>query len=43
MIHYYMAVKRDIREPLVYALIFAFLFWLRLKKPAARTSSRRDS
>jgi sulfoxide reductase heme-binding subunit YedZ len=31
MIHYYMAVKRDIREPLVYALIFAFLFWFRLR------------
>src|SRR5687767_7906456 len=30
MIHYYMAVKRDIREPLFYALIFAALFWYRL-------------
>jgi sulfoxide reductase heme-binding subunit YedZ len=31
LVHYYMAVKRDIREPLVYALIFAVLFWFRLK------------
>jgi sulfoxide reductase heme-binding subunit YedZ len=32
MVHYYMAVKRDIREPLVYAIIFAALFWFRLRK-----------
>jgi sulfoxide reductase heme-binding subunit YedZ len=31
LIHYYMAVKRDIREPLFYALIFAVLFWYRLR------------
>lgn len=31
MIHYYMAVKRDVREPLVYAAIFAGLFWYRLR------------
>ncbi len=31
MVHYYMAVKRDIREPLVYALIFGVLFWARLR------------
>lgn len=36
MIHYYMAVKRDIREPLVYALIFAFLFWFRLRPFGSR-------
>ncbi len=34
LIHYYMAVKRDIREPLFYALIFGVLFWYRLRKPA---------
>ena len=34
LIHYYMAVKRDIREPLFYGLIFAVLFWFRLRKPA---------
>jgi len=33
LIHYYMAVKRDVREPLFYALIFAVLFWFRLRKP----------
>lgn len=38
MIHYYMAVKRDIREPLVYALIFAFLFWWRLKRTGRRAN-----
>lgn len=39
MIHYYMAVKRDIREPLFYALIFAVLFWFRLRKrPVHRES-----
>lgn len=32
MVHYYMAVKRDIREPAVYALIFGLLFWLRRPK-----------
>lgn len=32
MIHYYMAVKRDIREPAVYALIFGVLFWVRLRR-----------
>jgi sulfoxide reductase heme-binding subunit YedZ len=31
LIHYYMAVKRDIREPLVYGLIFALLFAYRLR------------
>jgi sulfoxide reductase heme-binding subunit YedZ len=36
MIHYYMAVKRDIREPLAYALIFAFLFWLRRRREPGR-------
>ncbi|HEY5546562.1 MAG TPA: protein-methionine-sulfoxide reductase heme-binding subunit MsrQ [Gemmatimonadaceae bacterium] len=36
LIHYYMAVKRDIREPLFYALIFAMLFWFRLRKPVTR-------
>lgn len=39
MIHYYMAVKRDIREPLVYALIFAWLFWFRLKDRRVARSS----
>ena len=39
LIHYYMAVKRDIREPLFYALIFAALFWFRLRgKPVSRES-----
>ena len=39
LIHYYMAVKRDIREPLVYALIFGALFWFRLRKrPVNRES-----
>lgn len=38
LIHYYMAVKRDIREPLVYALIFGVLFWFRLRKPVNRES-----
>lgn len=38
LIHYYMAVKRDIREPLFYALIFAVLFWYRLRKPVNRES-----
>jgi methionine sulfoxide reductase heme-binding subunit len=38
MIHYYMAVKRDIREPLFYGLIFAVLFWFRLRKPVNRES-----
>lgn len=39
MIHYYMAVKRDIREPLFYALIFAALFWFRLRnRPVHRES-----
>jgi sulfoxide reductase heme-binding subunit YedZ len=38
MIHYYMAVKRDIREPLVYALIFALLFWFRIRKPGTRAA-----
>jgi sulfoxide reductase heme-binding subunit YedZ len=37
LIHYYMAVKRDIREPLVYALIFGVLFWFRLKNRKAVT------
>ena len=32
MVHYYMAVKRDIREPLVYALIFGALFWYRIRQ-----------
>jgi sulfoxide reductase heme-binding subunit YedZ len=32
MVHYYMAVKRDIREPLVYAIIFGLLFGYRLKQ-----------
>lgn len=41
LIHYYMAFKRDIREPLFYALIFAVLFWLRLRKPARLVN--RDS
>lgn len=37
MVHYYMAVKRDIREPAVYALVFAALFWVRLRnRPGAR-------
>lgn len=41
MIHYYMAVKRDIREPLVYALIFAGLFWYRLRvRVRARAKAR---
>jgi sulfoxide reductase heme-binding subunit YedZ len=31
MIHYYMAVKRDIREPLFYALIFGALFVYRIR------------
>jgi sulfoxide reductase heme-binding subunit YedZ len=38
LIHYYMAVKRDIREPLAYALIFAALFWFRLRKPGNQES-----
>jgi sulfoxide reductase heme-binding subunit YedZ len=38
LIHYYMAVKRDIREPAVYALIFGVLFWFRLRKPMTRAS-----
>ena len=38
LIHYYMAVKRDIREPLFYALIFAVLFWARLRRPVNRDS-----
>ena len=37
LIHYYMAVKRDIREPLFYAVIFAALFWYRLRKPASQS------
>jgi sulfoxide reductase heme-binding subunit YedZ len=40
MIHYYMAVKRDIREPLVYALIFGVLFWVRFR---GRRSTLRAS
>jgi sulfoxide reductase heme-binding subunit YedZ len=32
LVHYYMAVKRDIREPLAYGLVFALLFWYRLRK-----------
>jgi len=43
LIHYYMAVKRDIREPLFYALIFAVLFWYRLRKPRESGSRKRAS
>jgi sulfoxide reductase heme-binding subunit YedZ len=43
MIHYYMAVKRDIREPLVYALIFGFLFWVRLRQSGSRGAATRRS
>ena len=32
LVHYYMAVKRDIREPLFYAIIFGALFWYRLRQ-----------
>jgi sulfoxide reductase heme-binding subunit YedZ len=32
MVHYYMAVKRDIREPLFYAIIFGALFWYRIRQ-----------
>lgn len=39
MIHYYMAVKRDIREPLFYALIFAALFWFRLRNRPVHSES----
>ena len=43
LIHYYMAVKRDIREPLFYALIFAVLFWFRLRKPRESGIGHRES
>jgi len=36
MIHYYMAVKRDVREPLVYGAVFALLFWVRVKGKRSR-------
>jgi sulfoxide reductase heme-binding subunit YedZ len=35
MVHYYMAVKRDIREPLFYAIIFGALFWYRIRQRRA--------
>lgn len=44
MTHYYMAVKRDIREPLVYAAIFAGLFWYRLRARAeAKTKTKTNT
>jgi DMSO/TMAO reductase YedYZ heme-binding membrane subunit len=33
-----MAVKRDVREPLFYALIFAVLFWYRYESSEATLS-----
>jgi sulfoxide reductase heme-binding subunit YedZ len=38
MIHYFMAVKRDIREPLVYAILFGVLFGYRIwaRKPGQK-------
>ena len=37
MVHYYMAVKRDIREPVADALVFGALFWFRVRRrPVAR-------
>jgi sulfoxide reductase heme-binding subunit YedZ len=35
LVHYYMAVKRDIREPLFYAIIFGALFWYRVRQRRA--------
>ena len=32
LVHYYMAVKRDIREPWFYAIIFGALVWDRLRQ-----------
>src|SRR5262245_45400837 len=43
LIHYYMAVKRDIREPAAYGLIFALLFWYRLRKPRESAIGNRES
>ncbi len=43
--HFWIAVKRDIREPLIYALIFAALFAYRLRSRPGRgpASARRPS
>lgn len=41
MVHYYMAVKRDVREPLVYAVIFALLFWSRVRARRRDAPGRR--
>lgn len=41
MTHYYMAVKRDVRAPIVYAAIFALLFWWRIRR--WRASARKTA
>jgi methionine sulfoxide reductase heme-binding subunit len=41
LIHFYMAVKRDVREPLLYALILAVLFGARLAMARRRAAATR--
>jgi sulfoxide reductase heme-binding subunit YedZ len=41
VIHFYMAVKQDVREPLVFGIILAALFALRVVNPRASATRAR--
>ena len=43
VIHYFMAVKKDITQPLVFAILFAFLFGWRIRDARRRAAVRASA